>query len=247
MVKAWNILVCVVFCNVSLSHSILPVNSCNLEIETITPINCSETFNGTIKITVSGGTAPYYYKINNEEFVKYSIIEGVLSNNYDITVRDSSGCEVTLYTYIEIPEPLTIAYALENGKLIVTISEDGKYKYKLNNGNWVDSPIFNDVTEVNTISVKTEYGCEISKTINDVNITDVFKFHPNPASDYVFIMGNRKIKNIAILNAFGKRVVSQQVNKSIMKLNISNLKRGIYLIQVIDINDRRQVKKLIVN
>jgi len=247
MVKVWNTLICVMFCNVSLSHNVLPLNNCNIEIEAITAYNCGKTLIGAIKITISGGVAPYYYKIDNEEFVDSNIIDNISSNNYDVTVRDSNGCEVTLYTYIEIPEPLTIAYELEKSKLIVTINKTGEYKYKINDDDWAESPIFENVTEVNTITVKTVYGCEISKTVNEVNITDVFKFHPNPASDNVFIMGSHKIKTIDILNAFAKLVMSYKANKSVMKLNISNLERGVYLIQVIDINERRQVKKLIVN
>ena len=244
MIKVWSVLVCVMTYSVSFSNTIA---KCNLEIDAIIPINCNNTLKGEIKIQVSGGNAPYYYKMNNGVFLEDNRIKGLLSGNYDVTIKDSNGCEVTLYTYIEIPEPITISYELEHNKLIVSTDKIGEYKYKLNGGNWTSSSVFKGVTEVNSISIKTEHGCEISKTINEVNTTEVFKFHPNPANSNVFIMGTYDIKTIDILNAYGKLVLSHKGNKSVVKLNVSELKNGIYLIQVVDVNDRRQVKKLIVN
>jgi hypothetical protein len=246
MKTTWNTFVCVLFCSISFSNNVT-ANDCNLEIDAIIPINCNNTSKGEIKIQVSGGNAPYYYKIDNETFLESNIISGLSSGNYDITIKDSSGCKVTLYTYIEIPEPITISYELKHNRLIVSTDKIGDYKYKLNDENWTNSPVFEDVTELNSITIKTQHGCEISKIINEVNTAEVFKFHPNPANDNVFVMGTHDIKTIDILNAYGKLVLSHQVNKSVVKLNVSDLKSGIYLIQVVDVNNRRQVKKLIVN
>ena len=244
MIKVWSVLVCVMTYSTSFSNT---TTKCNLEIDTIIPLNCKNTSKGEIKIQVSGGVAPYYYKINDAMFLESNMISDVSSGYYDVTIKDSHGCTVTLYTYIKIPNPIAISYELEANTLTVLIDKIGDYKYKLNDESWTNSPVFKDVTEVNSISVKTQHGCEISKIINEVHTTEVFKFHPNPASENVFVMGTHDIKTIDILNAYGKRVLSYQVNKSVIKLNISELKKSIYLIQVIDVNDRRQVKKLIIN
>lgn len=74
----------------------------------------------------------------------------------------------------------------------------------------------------------------------------VFKFHPNPAEDDLFIIGTLKIKRVEIIDVLGKRVALHQFNKSIIRMNISELKSGIYLLKVTDKNKKQSIKKLIV-
>lgn len=74
----------------------------------------------------------------------------------------------------------------------------------------------------------------------------VFKFHPNPAQDDLYILGTNKIKSIELINVFGKRVGFYHFNKSIIKMNVSELNSGIYLIQVIDENNKSETKKLVI-
>lgn len=76
--------------------------------------------------------------------------------------------------------------------------------------------------------------------------TEVFKFYPNPAQDDLFILGINKIKSIELINVLGKRVAFYHFNKSIIKINVSELNSGIYLIQVIDENNKSETKKLVV-
>ncbi len=247
MIRIWSTFICVLFYGAAFSNTITITATCDLEIKDIIPIHCNDNEDGKIKIIVSGGKSPYLYKTNTSKFSKSNIINGVLSDNYDITVKDSNGCEVTVYTYIEMPDPIEVSYELEQDKLTINVNDIGDYQYRINNEDWVESSVFENIIAINSIAVKTPHGCEISKTINEVNTTDVFKFHPNPANSNVFIMGTHDIKTINILNTYGKLVLSHQGNKSVVKLNISELKNGIYLIQVVDVNDRRQVKKIIVN
>ena len=74
----------------------------------------------------------------------------------------------------------------------------------------------------------------------------VFKFHPNPAQNDLFILGTNKIKSIELINVLGKRIAFYHFNKSIIKLNVSELKSGLYLIQVIDENNMAETKKLVI-
>ncbi|WP_456441479.1 T9SS type A sorting domain-containing protein [Psychroserpens sp.] len=74
----------------------------------------------------------------------------------------------------------------------------------------------------------------------------VFKFHPNPVEDSLFVIGTHKIKSIEIIDALGNSVALYQFDKSIIRLNLSDLKSGIYLLKVIDKNDRQDIKKLVV-
>lgn len=80
----------------------------------------------------------------------------------------------------------------------------------------------------------------------DFGETAVFKFYPNPAQDELFILGTNKIKSIELLNVLGKRVAFYHFNKSIIKIDVSELNSGTYLIQAIDENDKAEIKKLVV-
>ncbi|PWH83788.1 hypothetical protein DIS18_04345 [Algibacter marinivivus] len=74
----------------------------------------------------------------------------------------------------------------------------------------------------------------------------VFKFHPNPAQDDLYILGENKIKSIELINVLGKRVAFYHFNKSIIQIDVSELKSGLYLIQVIDENNMAETKKLVI-
>ncbi len=88
--------------------------------------------------------------------------------------------------------------------------------------------------------------CNISFSQEKKPEEPVFKFHPNPVDDNLFIIGTHKIKSIEIIDALGNSVVFYQFDKSIIRLNLSELKSGIYLLKVIDKYDRQDIKKLVV-
>ena len=59
---------------------------------TTQPANCNQT-NGSINLTVTGGTAPYTYLWNNGATTKN--ITSLAAGPYDVTVKDANGCEDT--------------------------------------------------------------------------------------------------------------------------------------------------------
>ena len=87
---------------------------------------------------------------------------------------------------------------------------------------------------------------ESSPKKTETEKTEVFKCHPNPVENNLFIIGTNKIKSIDIIDALGKNVASYQFNKSIIRLNVSQLESGIYFLKAIDKNDQLEVKKIVV-
>ncbi|WP_282134773.1 T9SS type A sorting domain-containing protein [Seonamhaeicola maritimus] len=75
---------------------------------------------------------------------------------------------------------------------------------------------------------------------------NVFKFHPNPVENELFILGTHKIKTIEFIDVLGKQVAIYHFNKSIIKLDVSYLKSGIYVLQVVDEYNKVETKKLVV-
>lgn len=74
----------------------------------------------------------------------------------------------------------------------------------------------------------------------------IFKCYPNPVETELFVLGTNKIKSIEFIDVLGKRVGYYHFNKSIIKMDVSKLKSGIYLMQVIDENNKQETKKLVV-
>lgn len=104
------------------------------------------------------------------------------------------------------------------------------------------------ILTVCNISFSQEKKRELSLEKKPIENTEepVFKFHPNPVEDNLFVIGTHKIKSIEIIDALGNSVALYQFDKSIIRLNLSDLKSGIYLLKVTDKNDRQDIKKLII-
>ncbi len=83
-------------------------------------------------------------------------------------------------------------------------------------------------------------------TTSAVLKTSVFKMHPNPAKDKLFVLGTNRIKSIELINVLGKQVAIYHFNKSIIKIDVSQLKKDIYIIKIIDENDKMETKRLVV-
>ncbi|TGV03725.1 hypothetical protein [Flavivirga rizhaonensis] len=66
---------------------------------------------------------------------------------------------------------------------------------------------------------------------------DIFKFHPNPTDNELFVIGTNKIKNIEIIDVLGNTVASYFFNKSIIKIDVSQVKNE---------NNKVETKKLII-
>ena len=62
---------------------------------------------GTIQVTATDGVGPYEYKIGTGAFQSSANFSGLAPDNYTVTVKDASGCEVEIQTEIAS----TVAFA----------------------------------------------------------------------------------------------------------------------------------------
>jgi len=88
----------------------------------------------------------------------------------------------------------------------------------------------------------------ISTTTSSITISDAY---PNPAKDYFFVdyeINNAQMANIEVVNILGSVVFNQEIstNDSRAKINISELKSGVYFYNVIVDGNRLASKKLII-
>lgn len=88
------------------------------------------------------------------------------------------------------------------------------------------------------------------KTLGNTAIEKEIVLYPNPASDFLYIKSNdsNKVKDIEFYNTLGNRVYYVNVsNLSAMKIDVSNLKKGIYLVKLNFENSETTSSKLIMN
>lgn len=65
-----------------------------IDVSTIANTGCP-TANGTLTVSVTGGTAPFQYKINSGAYQTSNVFSSLSAGAYSVTVMDVSGCPVS--------------------------------------------------------------------------------------------------------------------------------------------------------
>jgi gliding motility-associated-like protein len=71
-------------------------------------VTCFGFKNGTIKALMKGGTPPFLYSFNNENFSGQNTFNALKPNIYNLTVKDKNGCLFNEETVINEPTPMTV-------------------------------------------------------------------------------------------------------------------------------------------
>lgn len=69
-----------------------------------------------------------------------------------------------------------------------------------------------------------------------------FSVYPNPTSDEVNMSSEKSISKVELYNLLGQKVLSNSVNESQKRLSISNLQKGVYLMEVTIDNNKETFK-----
>ncbi len=140
---------------------------------TATNVNCNGGANGTIDLTVSGGTTAYIYNWSNGATTQD--LSGLAAGVYSVTVTDANGC--TTATTQTITQPATLAASAtstnvncnggSNGSIDVTISGGTTPYSYLWNGGFTTQDRTGLTAGTYTVTVTDAKGCitSITKTI----------------------------------------------------------------------------------
>jgi len=121
-----------------------------------TNILCFAQNNGSIEFFANGGTPPYLYSINNQEFQTQNTFLNLTAGNYVLKITDNHACtdsaEIDLLQPNEITYDLNITqpkcYGVDNGSVeIIASGGGGNFQYQLNKENFQNSNIFNNLGE----------------------------------------------------------------------------------------------------
>ena len=132
---------------------------------TETNVTCYDFGNGTVDLTVSGGTTPYYYSWSNGATTQD--LANLAPGNYCVTVTDSHNCMVTLCRTITQPAMLEVTgtvvnplcYGDMNGSINITVT-GGTMPYNYNWGNQgINEDLMNLGAGTYCVTVTDANGC----------------------------------------------------------------------------------------
>jgi len=189
---------------------------------------CHFSFDGKIKVTSNGGTAPYLYQWSNGVFSNE--INSIGNGNYFIIVKDAHQCMDSMTISLFTPEVKLNAGAdryigpNESTILHAEVSPQGSYSYlwlpntQLNSNNTPYVTASPHKTTRYTVTVSSSTGCVykdsvVVKVRFDENLLIYNAFTPNnDGQNYVFTLKKYSdlfiLEHMNIFNRWGKEVYS---------------------------------------
>ncbi len=127
-------------CHANLSLLINATDGIELD-ATTEDLTCNDAQNGSIELSITGGTAPFSYDWSNGATTQN--IDGLSANEYQVFVVDANGCTASLTLIINAPNALSLAATTQdltcndaqNGSIDLSVAGGtAPYSYDWSNG-----------------------------------------------------------------------------------------------------------------
>lgn len=145
---------------------------------TLDHVTCHNGNNGKITVTATGGILTYVYKLGDGNYQDGNAFESLTADDYTVTVK-SGDFVVTKNATIKQPAAINATHSVvyptspgANGT--ITISATGgttPYQYKLNDGEYQSSNIFNPTSGTHIVTVTDANNCG-PVVISNITLTD---------------------------------------------------------------------------
>jgi len=122
----------------------------------VTPASCTNTCDGIINITPSGGTTPYTYTWSNGKTTED--VTGLCAGNYSVTIRDANACAVTYTMTVNIT---TLVVSAAGNDTSYCAGGSATLRSTSTNAtaiNWYQLPAWTSVGSTNPITVSPPAG-----------------------------------------------------------------------------------------
>ena len=202
-----------------------------------TDVSCYGYCDGSVSVTASGGTTPYYYNWSNGT-------SNLCAGFYNVITTDVNGCINSNSVVVNEPNPLLINVSIV-GNTIVATSGFTSYQWYDNYNNLIigaTDSIFNPPSVASYyVSVTDINGClnssySIEYTISSIeNYSSSINIYPNPTNGNITVISEYDIESIKLYNTIGNElyVVNNKENKiTETKLDLSTFAKGVYFIKI---------------
>lgn len=228
----------------SVANVTVPVAPSPLSIfASVSDVSCFGANDGSISITITGGTSPYIYQWSN--FLPQSHITGLSAGDYTVTVSDYNECSITgTYTITE-PEDIKLdfvstdvtCFGEANGTIQLT-AEGGfpPFTFELYNERYNGSGAYqNSIPEgYFTAIVRDINGCSKSK---DVQILSPAELQVSLVSTNPSCIGNDD-GSVSVFVTGGTEPYSYIFDELFMPdNNITGLREGTHNLEILDANN----------
>jgi gliding motility-associated-like protein len=203
---------------------------------------CFGSSDGSIDITVSGGTAPYSYNWSNGENTED--IFSLTTGNYTVTVTDANGCTFLMSSFISQPSAaLTSTPAVtqnvscnggNNGSADVTVSGGtSPYNYDWSNGSSTSS-IGNLASGSYSVTITDAQGCTTTSSVTITQPAAALNVSLLLTQQVNCFAGEEGAIDLTVTG--GTQPYTYSWNNGEITEDIANLGAGTYSVIVTDIN-----------
>ncbi|MDR9488079.1 T9SS type A sorting domain-containing protein [Salibacter sp.] len=225
----------------------------------VTDVTCNGDNDGSLTANATGGSTPYTYTWSNGG--SGQTISGLAPGQYSVTITDAGGCETVGGTeFVDEPSPLQSNTDKDEAASEVSVTASGgtsPYQYEWSNGDQSATSVV-DSTGTYTVTITDDNGCITTDSqfiqptgYGELALTNNIKVYPNPNNGQfeVNFNGLNGAYDIVVRNIVGQTVAQDRVNVSgnaQKRFNLSDMNKGIYLIEVQDQEGKSATYKVVV-
>jgi hypothetical protein len=153
--------------------AIISANLFDIKVSKKDPL-CFNAANGSITASVLNSTQPYWFALNNNNYITDSTFLHLKAGSYLVTVKDNNGCIDSQRVNLINPTSLQLnatgvsAICYGDTAFIIASSNNGTapYQYALNNNSYAKDSVFTNLSKSSyTLKVKDANGCVDSETV----------------------------------------------------------------------------------
>lgn len=160
-------------CSTTLPVTVSPGTPLNATVVK-TDVSCNGAANGTIAVTISNGTPPYQYSLDNATWQTSNTFTGLASGTYTVYYKDNNACSNSQNVIIAQPLLLNASVATQqprcfgyNDGIITVISSGGTapHQYSLDGITYQTTSLFYVPAGAFTVYVKDYNGCVATQSV----------------------------------------------------------------------------------
>jgi hypothetical protein len=214
---------------------------------TSTDASCIGTCDGSIQISVTGGTPPYAFVWNTGSTEMQ--LPDMCAGDFIVTVTDGVGCTAMASAIILEPDALVVESiqifdatdGQANGVIVVTASGGTPpWTYSINGIAFQASNTFTGLAPgTYCVFIRDANGCilkseefEILNLLGLDALSNSFSLYPNPASAHLLVNAESPL-TIEILDLAGNVIYTSQ-RAAVHRIELSNVTPGLYLVRISD-------------